>query len=732
MLAGCICSCTRQEILSVDPVSHTESFDIWPDSIDLHSGVILRVMNDSLMEVRVNGNTLDSICASPVKEGRMSFRSSMPILDFLYRLEASAPVNSKYGAHTPYEIFLNPIQFDSAEIILRSRLKNGLVVPYKSRTLEWPAINSNAEWLLAASELAAVLGDESWGRTVETTARSLLDNDLRMSYNPSSGLFTGIPRYLAAAEGIFPTWMGSADIAAISTLQVNVDYVAAIRSLSPEVSLALNPDTLHRAINDRLWIPNMGYFSSMAYGMTTTPLPLHVTDNLAQAIAILSGQLSEPMAEKIISKTPATDMGVAPFQPMLPPASGAVRDEIGPLLRQAAWTAATAYIGNDNAYSAAVGALLALEGDRLLSARNRLPQFRSTFTTLIIRGFCGMRFQRDGIFFTPFVPRGLPGDKKITGLRYRDAILDISITGTGQAISTFTIDGTPSDPFLPGDIRGHHTITITLAGPGSDPGSYTRQAETPMAPLPPVATWTSERHAVITSGKLPASLPPSALTAEAKTQLETPRTDSHLLYLNATLIEEMLPRNYNLYDAKTPVVVQFVEIANSQLMGFSSEPYYYAPASLQKIIRAAEIASAGTKILTDKELASSFVESGKFKNRNIIFGYEAPQAGKYIVDVHYLDGLGLVNSQRKLAVRQLRINNREGGILFFPQRPPHSFPKDSVDSWQAMSAWTNSVVVDLPQGHNTLELRYFQPSPVYADPNSNTILIDRIRIRGAN
>ena len=45
-----------------------------------------------------------------------------------------------------------------------------------------------------------------------------------------------------------------------------------------------------------------------------------------------------------------------------------------------------------------------------------------------------------------------------------------------------------------------------------------------------------------------------------------------------------------------------------------------------------------------------------------------------------------------------------------------------------MTSWTNALTVPLREGRNELELRYYQPSPVYADPLSNTVLFDIIRI----
>lgn len=715
-------SCRKDAPKSVDPIAHNAYYDIWPDSIDLHDGVVLRAMSDSLMEVRVSGNVLDSITAGAIPPGRMTFRSTHPLLDFLYRLEASTPASGRYSAVTPYEIFLNPTQNDSAMAVLEGWLRNGVVIPWETRTLGWPTVNSNAEWLLAASELGVATGDQRWIRTVNQTAKAVIASDNRIARNPATGLFIGIPRYMAASRGIFPEWMEPSDIFQQSTLAVNMAYAASMKNLG------MPTDSLIGALKDLMWIPNMGYFSATAYGVAVYPLPLQVTDNLAQSVAILSGVLPDAMADAIIRKTPIGPAGISLYQPALPPASGELKEEIPATLLQTAWTAAAASRGNEAAYSTAVGELLAIEGKRLLGFRHQLPTFRSTFTTFITRALLGMKYTDDGVFFIPYVPENLPGEKIVGNLRYRKAILDIKITGTGKAISTFTIDGKPSEPFFPASLEGRHKISITLAGAAADPGYVTVSEQQMPVPLPPVAEWKSLREATLHPGVLPTTLPRHTLTEDVATYLESGAGDCRLVYINGVLQEEIFRSSYRLYDAQKLAVVQFTAFANSELSGFSSKPYLYLPPSKRHTIYASSLAKTGTKVLEDKSVASKFVESNRFKNRTVSFDFEAPQEGRYLVEVHYANGLGVVNGQRKVALRILRANGSEAGIFVFPQLTAANAQKGEKTSWQEMTAWSNSLIVKLRKGTNHLELRYYQPSPVYADPNSNVVLFDLVRL----
>lgn len=721
-LAGCADKSER----TVTPVVHNDAYDIWPDSIDLHEGMILRAVSDSVMQIRVEGNTIDSIAAPAPLPGRMTFRSDYPILDFCYRLEASMPASGHYTVQTPYEIFLNPLQGDSAVKVLEARLRNGVVLPAQTSRVEWPVTNANAEWLLAASETAVALGKPAWTRTVVSGARTALDNDLRMAYSTSRGLFTGLPAYMALGVAVLPEWMSPADMSAISAAGINVAYCAALTNIEAAGSaLQVSADTLRRAIKRELWLPVSGCISAMRYGAPGSTIALQSADNLAQATGIIAGVFPPAMSSAIMTKTPVTTSGVGLYQPDLPALRGHSVASVDPMLLQTAWTIAAARCGNDAACSSALGALFAREGVRLLGDRHQLPPFRSTFTALILRGFLGMRFTPAGVTFAPFVPESLPGEKHIGRLRYRDATLDITLIGTGSSIATFTIDGKPSDPFFPESVKGHHSIAITLAGASADPGRVNLQEEQAVAPIPPTVKWNDSRNAMLSHS---APHTPSEAGADEAEEDELESSTAFGAYLNGVYSEEFSRDDYHLTDHHTPAAVQFVNITEEGLSGFSCRPYLYVPKGGRILIYASEIAKTGTKILEDKKLSMKFVESNKYKNRNSTIECEVTRAGRYLMRVHYAAGLGVVNSQRRIALRQLRANGLACGIFFFPQLNGADVPAGSELSWQEMTAWSNTLVVELQKGANRLELRYLQVSPVLADPTANDVLYDLVEI----
>ncbi len=87
-----------------------------------------------------------------------------------------------------------------------------------------------------------------------------------------------------------------------------------------------------------------------------------------------------------------------------------------------------------------------------------------------------------------------------------------------------------------------------------------------------------------------------------------------------------------------------------------------------------------------------------------------------------------MNGRRRTALRSLTVNGVRSGVFVFPQLTSASAPADPALDWQSRTAFTNPLKVELDSGRNELEIRLYQPSPVYIDPTANAILADFVRI----
>lgn len=73
----------------------------------------------------------------------------------------------------------------------------------------------------------------------------------------------------------------------------------------------------------------------------------------------------------------------------------------------------------------------------------------------------GMKFNENGITFSP-IGSDLISKANLLGVRYRNALLNISIQGNGDKIKEFLINGKPSEPFIPKTAEGELGIEIIL------------------------------------------------------------------------------------------------------------------------------------------------------------------------------------------------------------------------------------------------------------------------------
>ncbi len=78
----------------------------------------------------------------------------------------------------------------------------------------------------------------------------------------------------------------------------------------------------------------------------------------------------------------------------------------------------------------------------------------------VLMDLLGMKFDVDGIHFKPCGTM-LVGDITAEGICYRNAVLDISVKGHG-GVKSFKLDGEATQPFLPADTCGKHTVEIIL------------------------------------------------------------------------------------------------------------------------------------------------------------------------------------------------------------------------------------------------------------------------------
>lgn len=623
-----------------------------------------------------------------------------------------------------YSIYLSLACLDPGRSMnsLRAKVKNGRIVQDTGTGGAWPVSSDRVVWAVAAWEIYNVTGSRQWLEEAYAVIRATLRDDLKVVWDPAAGLMHGEQSYLDWREQTYPRWMQPADIFGSMCLGTNAVFARAFEIASlmaGELDLgdeASEFDDVHRrivrSINDNLWIPNMGYYSEYLYSQPY-PIQSQATDNLGQALAVIFGIATPDMASSLISRTPVTAWGTPSVWPQQPDIKPYHNDAVWPFV-QAYWNLAAAKTRNADALLAGMAAIyraaalfgtnkelfVAHNGDYRGTAVNSDAQLWSAAgnAAMVFRVLAGMEFGPRGIEFHPVVPAIFDGPKKISRFRYRDAMLDITVNGTGDKIASFTIDGKPADNFtFPATLAGHHSVEIVMANNSIKERSFNLTAQAWMPPVPSVK-WTSPRHADI---------------------LNSTPSLAYQVMLNGVLEQQIQGNSYDLFDAPGFTAVSLVPVSDEKIFGFSPRPHFFLPPGTEVILRARDFAKAGTSFIADKNKASEFVELTTRRNTSVKFHLDVDAAGDWWVDLSYANGSGPINTENKCGIRTLVVNGEHAGAIVMPQR--------GIGEWLS-TGYSNMIHVNLRQGRNELAVEYLTPFNVNMNGEVNTVLINHMRL----
>lgn len=622
-----------------------------------------------------------------------------------------------------YSIYLSLGYLDPQRSMncLRKKVKDGRIIQDTGTGGAWPVSSDRVCWAIAAWELYNITGDKQWLAEAFDVVEATLMDDLEVVWDPAHSLMHGEQSYLDWREQTYPRWMQPADIYGSMCLGTNVVFARAFK-IAAEMARELGRDDklnaadyhakISRAINDNLWIPNLGYYSEYLY---CQPFPIQsmATDNLGQSLAVLFSVASPDMSASLLERTPLTPWGTPSVWPQQPDIKPYHNDAVWPFV-QAFWNLAAAKSRNATALEAGLGAIyraqamfgtnkelfVAHNGDYRGTAVNSDAQLWSCTgsAAMVFRVFAGMEFHPDGIVFHPVVPAIFTGAKRIKGFRYRDAVIDVTVNGTGDKIASFAIDGKPAEGFrFPADLKGAHKVEITMANNAIRRADINVGPQTWM-PATPVVKWSNPRTADITNSN---------------------PTLTYQVMLNGVFEQQIVQDSYSLYEAPAFTAINFVPVRDERVFGFSPRPHFFIPAGSERIVQLEEFATAGTSLIKNHDKAAKVVEVTTQTNTQIDCRITMPQSGKWWLSVRYANGSGPINTENKCAIRTLLVNGERIGAIVMPQR--------GTDEWLS-TGYSNMLPVELRVGENVITIAYRTPANVNMNGEVNTALLDYIRL----
>ncbi|MDA1120915.1 MAG: hypothetical protein O2887_10580 [Bacteroidetes bacterium] len=100
------------------------------------------------------------------------------------------------------------------------------------------------------------------------------------------------------------------------------------------------------------------------------------------------------------------------------------------------------------------------EGIKLWQSCGRNTMNSTAYLRMVLHGLCGIKLETDGISFKPTVPKGM-SPVAVYELPYRQAELEIHITGEGQKVRKMTINGQEAAK-IPTTAKGKQIVEIQM------------------------------------------------------------------------------------------------------------------------------------------------------------------------------------------------------------------------------------------------------------------------------
>ena len=634
-----------------------------------------------------------------------------------------------------YSILLSMayLQPEASKIsLMRKVTPTGRIIQDTGSGGAWPVSSDRLVWALAAYELYKVTGDRQWLEYIYPIIAASVEDDLKVTQSTNTGLVKGETSFIDWREQSYPRWMQTADIYNSEALGTSVVHARALRVLSDIAAelghkaeakeYAARSEAIAKAINDQLWLGDKGYYAMYNYGRNF-PIVNPRAETLGESLAILYDIAPADRARSITENNPTTPFGAAIFFPQIADMPSYHNNALWPWVASY-WALANAKTGNGRGVLEAIGSIFrpaalfttnkenfVLDNGDIATELNSSNMLWCLAGNLALthRILFGINFEKDGLAFRPFVPEALAGTRTLSGFRYRNATLNITVSGYGSIIRSFTLNGKKHEPFIPADFKGTGDIVITLADNDVDTMKVNHNANV-KAPLTPIARLS---HSPELAGE---GIPVNNLLEwnpiEYIGLYRVLRDGKPVAETRSTTFEATIPGEYQVIGVSTDSVESF---ASEPLANFDT--FVYEMPGETTFLNSPEISYKPSVPLRGYH-GKGFVETDHTTG-NIELPIPVAADGEYAVTLVYANGNGPVNTENKCAIRTLYVDGQRLGPVVMPHCGTGAF-----DTWRL----TNPLEADLTAGKHTFRLVY-QSENCNMNILTNSAALDHLRLR---
>jgi hypothetical protein len=661
------------------------------------------------------------------------YKSAVPIMDALYNLSLEEMENAVEPDSTfrtgkewagvwtrdiSYSIILSmaTLQPKVAQYSLLRKVKNNRVIQDTGTGGSWPVSSDRMIWAVAAWEVYKTTGDQPWLAKAYAIIKNSVEDDLKNVYDPQTGLVRGESSFLDWRDQTYPKWMQSADIYASENLGTNAVHYQTNKVLAQMAVLMKDQaaakkyagiaSQIKEGINTHLWMPEKGYYGQYLYGRQFKLLSPR-SEALGEALTVLFDIADAEQQKSVVANTPVTKFGIPCIYPQIPNIPPYHNNAVWPFV-QAYWSLAAAKTGNAEALVQSMSAIyrpaalfltnkenfVSASGDfagTQINSSNMLWSLAGNIS-LVYKVLFGMNMQADALVFKPFIPEVLKGERTLTNFKYRNAVLDIKLSGYGNQIKSITLDGkTLPQAIVSATLKGKHQIEIVLADNKLEQGKAAKSEDyfSVAAPL------LKNENNMISWEKVEGA-------------------ETYQVIRNGKEITVTQGLNYN---AKQSGEYQVIAADKNKVTSFASEPVLITATKEMQTI-AMETIAAKSELPYQGYTANGFIEISKTKNKNLTVKVNIAETGTYAIDFRYANGNGPTNTENKCAIRTFNVDGQFAGTFVFPQRG-----KEEWSDW----GFSNINSVKLEKGEHEFNLS-FQDWNENMNGEINQAMLDYLRI----